>query len=105
MAGGADVVVLAAEGLAAQSLGELRDELGLEHELVEALDNWPGTSPGYLVIDALDAARSDGVVRTLRDVIDRVVGRGGRWRVIASIRKFDLRYSPDLRRLVPGTPD
>jgi hypothetical protein len=101
---GFDVVMLAAEGLAAESLGELRDELGLEHDLLEVLDNWPGVAPGYLVIDALDAARSEGVTRTLRLLIDRVVSRSGRWRVIASIRKFDLRYSLELRRLMAGDP-
>ena len=29
---------------------------------------------------------------------------GGRWRVIASIRKFDLRYSQELQRLFHGQP-
>lgn len=101
---GADVVMLAAEGLASESLSRLRDELGLEHEVVDVLDNWLGASPGYLVIDALDAARSDGVTSTLRALIERVVRRRGRWHVIASIRKFDLRYSPELRQLMPGTP-
>jgi hypothetical protein len=101
---GRDVVMLAAESLAAGSLGELRDELGLEHEVLEVLDNWPGVLPGYLVIDALDAARSEAVARTLRLLIDRVVSRNGRWRVVASVRKFDLRYSQDLKRLLPGSP-
>jgi hypothetical protein len=104
VASGTDVVALAAEGLAAESLGELRNELGLEHEFVDVLDNWPGDSPACLVIDALDAARSDGVARTLRAIIRRVVARNSRWRVIASIRKFDLRNSAELRRLVPGVP-
>lgn len=99
-----DVVMLAAEGLAALSLGQLRDELALEHEVVDVLDNWPGTSPAYLVVDALDAARSEGVAITLRALIDRVIRKGGRWRVIVSIRKFDLRYSAALRQLFRGAP-
>jgi hypothetical protein len=99
-----DVVVLAAEGIAALSLGQLRDELGLEHELIDVLANWPGTSPGYLVIDALDAARSEEVSSTLRALIERVTRSGNRWRVVASIRKFDLRHSPALRQLFVGNP-
>ena len=101
---GLDVVMLAAEGLAAESLGQLRMEIGLEHEFVEVLENWPGVSPGYLVIDALDAARSEGTARTLRMLIDRVIAMNNRWRVVASIRKFDLRYSAELRRLFRGNP-
>lgn len=102
LAAGADVVVLAAEGLAADSLGELRTELGVEGDLLSILDGWPGNGPAYLVIDALDAARSEGVAQTLRDLMRSVIGRNGRWRVIASIRKFDLRYSFELRRMVSG---
>jgi glycosyltransferase involved in cell wall biosynthesis len=103
LATGADVVVFAAEALAAQSLGQLRMELNLEEDIVDVLDNWAGDTPAFLVIDALDAARSEGVAHALRDLIRSVINRNGRWRVIASIRKFDLRYSADLRRLVPGT--
>lgn len=101
---GHDVVYLAADSLAAASLGQLRTELGLEHEFVSVLDNWPGTGPAFLVIDALDAARSDGSARTLRDLIDATIRLGSRWKVVASIREFDLRHSTELSKLFAGSP-
>ncbi len=101
---GHDVVYLAADSLVAESLGTLRTELNLEHEFLEVLENWPGTQSGFLVIDALDAARSDGSAKTLRELIDAAIRSGGRWRVIASIREFDLRYSAQLQTLFRGSP-
>ena len=62
---GADVLVFAVDQFEAASTGALRNELGLTHELITILDSWPGTAPGYVIIDALDAARTEGAVRTL----------------------------------------
>jgi hypothetical protein len=91
-----DVVFLAADRLD----DSLRDELGLDYELAEVLENWSGESPGLLFIDALDAARGSGALQVLRDLISRVAStQGSRWRVVASIRIFDLRYSQDLQRI------
>ncbi len=99
---GRDVVFLAADRLAATSSGTLRVELGLEHELADVLANWPGGDAGFLVVDALDAARAATSARTLRELIQRVIEAKGRWHVVASIRKFDLRYSQELRNLFQG---
>jgi hypothetical protein len=89
--------------LEAASTGALRAELGLAHDLTTVLDNWPGKGPAYLLIDALDAARTDGAVRTLQTIIAEVIAHNGRWHVIASVRKFDLRYNTTLQRLFRGT--
>jgi hypothetical protein len=102
---GNDVVLFAVDQLAADSPGQLRTELGLQHDLVEVLRAWGGAGAGYLVIDALDAARSEGSARALRQLIAQVLSSGGRWRVIASVRKFDLRYGQELQRLFAGSPD
>ncbi|NPA76202.1 MAG: hypothetical protein GXN93_00400 [Candidatus Diapherotrites archaeon] len=99
-----DFVFLAVDRLAAQSLGELREELGLEHELLEVLENWPGVEPAFLVIDALDAARGSRAERMIRDLIREIIETNSRWRVVASVRKFDLRYSVDFQRLFDGDP-
>jgi len=99
---GRDCLFLAVDRLAAQSLGQLRTELGLEHELPEVLANWPGLQPAFLVIDALDAARANPAGAMVRDLIRQVVESGGRWRVVASIRKFDLRYGTELQQLFAG---
>ena len=91
-----DVVFLAADRLDES----LRAELGLNHDLAEVLENWSGDRPGLLFIDALDAARGSGALQVLRELIRRVVTTtGSRWRVVASIRVFDLRYSQELQRL------
>jgi hypothetical protein len=91
-----DVVFLAADRLD----DSLRAELGLNHDLAEVLENWSGDRPGLLLIDALDAARGSGALQELRKLISRVVTTtGSRWRVVASIRVFDLRYSQELQRL------
>jgi KaiC/GvpD/RAD55 family RecA-like ATPase len=101
---GRDVVFLAVDHFAARSLGELRGELGLERGLTDVLANWAGTTPAFLVIDALDAARTDPAARAFRNLIQSAVEQQGRWRVVASIREFDLRYSHDLQQLFSGEP-
>ncbi|NLG80266.1 MAG: hypothetical protein GX492_10685 [Firmicutes bacterium] len=99
-----DFVFLAADRLAARSLGQLREELNLDHELPEILENWPGTQPAFLVIDALDAVRGGPAEIAILDLIRVVVERNDRWRVVAAIRKFDLRYNTELRKLFSGQP-
>jgi hypothetical protein len=96
---GEDVVYLAVDDLTGQSLGALRQDLGLEHELVEVLDAWTGPGSAYLLIDALDVARVQGSAGAYRQLLRDVTRREGRWRAVCSIRKFDLRYSADLQQL------
>jgi hypothetical protein len=57
-----------------------------------------------LIVDALDAARSEGAIKTLQTIISEVIASNSRWHVIASVRKFDLRNNPNLQRLFRGTP-
>jgi hypothetical protein len=96
---GRDVVCVAVDQIAASSLGELRNELGLEHEFLEILLNWPGERVGFLVIDALDASRGGRSGNALLTLMREVMHASGRWHVIASIRKYDLRYNPQLKEL------
>jgi len=103
-ASGADFVVLAVDRLAAQSLFQLRDELGLQHDLVDVLVNWPGTSPGYLIIDALDSARSESAAAGIGELVGSMIRNGERWRVVAAVRKFDLAKSSSLQPLFAGRP-
>ncbi len=99
-----DVVFFAVDRVEAQSLGALRNDIGLDHDLLDILEVWPGTEPGFLVIDAFDAARSDQVAQVLYDLIQRVVAMNTRWHIVASIRKFDLRHHQQLQQLFRGTP-
>lgn len=99
---GQDVIYLAADQLTAESLELLGSELGLSHHLLDVLESWKGAEPGYLIIDALDAARADAAAQTLRDLLALVVNAGedhapiSRWRAIASIRSYDLKYASEL---------
>lgn len=98
-----DYLFLAVDRLAATNLPLLRSEIGLDHELLEVLDNWPGLQTGFIVIDGLDAARGDAGGRMIRDLIRAVLERRGRWHVVASIRKFDLRYGMEIKDLFAGS--
>jgi hypothetical protein len=99
-----DVVFIAVNRLEARSLSALRQELNLEHDVFEVLKNWPGEGPAFLVVDALDAARSDASAQTFYDLISLALQLPERWHVIASIRKFDLRNHTRLRHLFEGRP-
>lgn len=101
---GADVIFLAVDRLEARSLGALRQEFGLEHEIVDVLRNWPGDKPAHLIVDALDAARSEASALTFYDLLATTLQNSNRWRVVASIRKFDLRHNKKLHRLFEGRP-
>lgn len=101
---GRDVVFLAADSIEARTPTQLRQELELAHPLVDVLSNWPGAKPGFLVIDALDAARGEDSARELHNLLQDVARMDSRWRAVATIREFDLRYRPELHELFSGSP-
>lgn len=84
---------------------DFRDELQLQHDLVDVLAAWPGADPGVLIIDALDASRggtSEPVIAAfIADAVEKV---GARWSVVASIRSFDLRNGRRFREIMRGIP-
>lgn len=100
-----DAVLMLAGRVEAHDQQQLCRHLqNLSHELVDVLNHWTGDQPAFLVIDALDAARDMQTMQTVRDVISQVVRSKNRWRVVVSIRKYDLRYNPELQRLFTGKP-
>lgn len=99
-----DVVFLAVDRLEARSLSALRQELNLEHDIIEVLKNWQDEKPAFLIIDALDAARSEASAQTFYDLITLTLQFSQRWRVVASIRRFDLRHHTRLQHLFEGHP-
>lgn len=103
LAGRRPVLFLAVGGLAATSNGSLQAELGLQHALIDVLAQWSPGSSGLLVIDALDAARADSTAELWRTVIADVRRRRPDWRVVASIRTWDLRHSRQWRALFPAS--
>lgn len=100
---GHDVVCLAVDKVDISSIPRLRDELDLAHLPLEVMQHWDGQKQGFLLIDALDAARGEAAATAILDFIQQVKAGAKRWNIIASIRKWDLRYSPRLRDLFPAT--
>jgi len=95
--GGRDVVALLADRYSVADDAELSARLGLEHRLADVLAEWPGERQGVVVIDGLDAARGGDALAPFTTLIEDIAESGGRWTVLASIRTFDLRYSPQLQ--------
>jgi hypothetical protein len=102
---GRDVVVLAPHTLAARSLLELQRELGLDHPVGEVLRAWAGHAGAYLLIDGLDDTRGSPAVGALRQLAAEVARAAGRWTPVVSVRRFDLRYSKDLREIFAAAHD
>ena len=99
-----DFVFVAVDHLSASSLPSLKSEFGLEHNFVQVLENWTGEEPAYLIIDALDAARGNEAINLVKTLMRIVIDKKSRWHIVASIRKFDLRYGVEIRQLFPGQP-
>jgi hypothetical protein len=99
------VIVLSVDQLGGvQRMADLSNELKLDHDLTECCAAWPGDAPGLLVIDALDAARGGQAEVVLIQLIERMAALAPRWRVVASVRTFDLLNGQRLRSLMPGLP-
>ncbi|CCD98876.1 conserved hypothetical protein [Bradyrhizobium sp. STM 3809] len=102
---GAEVIELAVDRLPIESADELQRQLGLEHRVLDVLDSWPGNEPAFLFIDALDASRGGQGQRVFRWLMSEVLRlQRPRWRIIASIRSFDLRMGQELADLFSGEP-
>ena len=103
--GRSDVLQLSVDRMPVSGLDGLRTELGMSHPIREVLLNWPGIEPAFLLIDSLDAVRGGTGEVVFKSLIEQVLSLpGGRWRVIASVRSFDLRLGTQFRQLFPGTP-
>src|ERR1700722_1152906 len=100
---GHDVICLAVDKVDVSSIPRLRDELDLAHLPLEVMQHWDGQKQGFLLIDALDAARGEAAATAILDFIQQVKAGAKRWSIIASVRKWDLRYSRRLRDLFPAT--
>ena len=102
---GFDVLVFAVDGLSVSSRSEMTRELGINHPLCDVLANWPGNQPAILFLDALDATRGGKNETVFRTLIEDVLALDERkWRVVASIRSFDLQTGTQFRQLFRGDP-
>jgi hypothetical protein len=101
MAAGEDVVYLQAESLR-DSLATTAAELDLAHALDRVLQGWEGARPATLVVDGIDATRGGEALDWLPALARSL--RGTRWRIVGSVRTFDLRRSPSWQAMFPGEP-
>jgi DNA replication protein DnaC len=85
------ILVLAAENYPANSIDELQKMLGFKNDLMSVLSGLGEHS--YLIIDGLDALRSEQSQRVFRRLIKTVGEKVPTCRVLASIRTFDLQQS------------
>ncbi|MBB4373749.1 hypothetical protein GGD63_006577 [Bradyrhizobium sp. cir1] len=104
-AAGNEVIELAVDRLLVDSLDGLRIALELDNGVRQVLENWPGAGPAFLFIDALDATRGGKSEAVFRSLISEILELpGNRWRVIASIRTFDLKLGEQFKNLFEGEP-
>jgi hypothetical protein len=93
---------LIAEDFSAESLEQLRIALDFKSDVlsfVSSLSNEP-----VVVIDGLDALRSEPSQRTFRELIRQISQRAPKCTIVASIRTFDLRQSEELKTLFFSEP-
>jgi len=83
--------------------GATRVELNLTHDLSTVLRGWTGSRPGLLLLDGIDQTRGTDPSGWLPQLVKHLDGT--RWRIIATIRAFDLRHSFAWREMFAGSPD
>ena len=99
-----DVLMITVDQMSVATLEGLSKELRLNHSLLEVMEAWDGPGGAWLILDSLDAVRGGHGDPAFRLLIQKVLESKGRWRVIASIRSFDLRMGQQLRSLFKGEP-
>ncbi|GHH42186.1 hypothetical protein GCM10017774_38080 [Lentzea cavernae] len=95
-----DVVLLTAETLG-EAPGPVRGDVTLTRPALELLNGWQSEGRGTLLIDGLDASRQ-GSLTWLANLVGDL--NGSRWRTIATMRRFDLRYATVWRNAFAGVP-
>lgn len=99
-----DVVTLAVDELAVSDLDAVRRTLGLEHGIIDVLANGFDRPLNFLVIDALDASRGGPSEHVFATLINRVISELPGWRVVATVREFDLRLGKRFQDAFRGKP-
>ncbi len=110
---GLDCIVLRVESLDTTTIATLSRDLQIPTgtTLVDVLANWPvghdvagNEQPRCLAIDALDATRDGRGISTICDLVQHIRSRAPGWRVLASIREFDLKHHDRVREVFAGQP-
>lgn len=90
-------LALVAEDFSVESLEQLRIALGFKGDVVSFVSSL--SHEPVVVIDGLDALRSEPSQRTFRELIRQVSRRAPKCTIVASIRTFDLQQSEELKTL------
>ncbi|MGB8591012.1 MAG: hypothetical protein WCD40_06495, partial [Candidatus Acidiferrales bacterium] len=90
-------MALVAEDFSVESLEQLRIALGFKGDVVSFVSSL--SHEPVVVIDGLDALRSEPSQRTFRELIRQVSRRAPKCTIVASIRTFDLQQSEELKTL------
>lgn len=104
LANGQTVLIFQVDQLTSINLESLQNELTLNHSLLDILREWRPATEAILIIDALDASRGTGSEPAIRALITQLKVRAPHWTIVASIRKFDLRYGKEYQTLFAGSP-
>lgn len=99
---GISVVILLAEEIFGKDWNGVPNLPNLTHALDEVLANWPDGARGVLITDALDAVRDVDTQKLLRRLLQNVQRGNSGWKVVASMREFDLKHGRELREAFPG---
>lgn len=99
------MLVTARQIVQGESFIDITRALGLAHPFDEVLANWPGIDEAYLLIDGLDSLPASTMKSLIRQLTDKLsVLPGQRWKLIASIRTFDLHLNSELKEIFEGAP-
>jgi len=101
---GHPVVVVAVDRHPVERFEELIQDFKLSGSLFDVLKGWTTSKPGVFLIDALDATRGGPSDKVFQELIRRILAEVPGWRVIASVRVFDLRFGMVYRELFAGSP-
>ncbi|MCY4199484.1 MAG: hypothetical protein OXC53_03330 [Rhodobacteraceae bacterium] len=101
---GQDVLAISVDRVSVETLEGFSRHLELRRPILEVLRAWDGPDSAWLILDALDAVRGSESERAFRTLIEGVLEMQGRWKVVASIRSFDLRMGQRFRSLFEGNP-
>jgi hypothetical protein len=101
---GYEILCLQVDELEGATSDLLLREAGLAYPIADVLANWRPSQHGVLLIDALDASRGMGSEAGVQALISEVRRKAPHWSVVATIRKFDLRYGTYYQRLFEGRP-
>jgi hypothetical protein len=94
--------------LGVENESDLEGALGINGDFIQYLRQQTDDNAeiGMLVVDALDAARSENAQRFFLSLIRRALNDlSGRWNVIVSVRTYDAMKSQELQDLFPSKFD